>query len=102
MPCKPSPNLISHHLKVCQEPRHPFLPRSPILSSGRFSDPDLMTKKPKNKDYLEHEIRRRLYLQVVLLIQEKLMEQGYIDPDEKLEEIANKLEETRKMLEAQT
>ncbi|XP_019179044.1 PREDICTED: pre-mRNA-splicing factor CWC21-like [Ipomoea nil] len=52
-----------------------------------------MTRKP-NKEILEHERKRQIQLKL-LVLEEKLSEQGYTDV-----EIAEKLEETRKTLEA--
>lgn len=52
-----------------------------------------LSKKP-NKDILEHDRKRQIQLKLVVL-EEKLIDQGYTD-----EEIAPKLDEARRMLEA--
>ncbi|OMO55364.1 mRNA splicing factor, Cwf21 [Corchorus capsularis] len=54
----------------------------------------LSTRKP-NKDILEHDRKRQIEVQLVIL-EDKLTEQGFTDS-----EIADKLAETRKVLEAQ-
>lgn len=52
-----------------------------------------LSKKP-NKDILEHDRKRQIHLKLVVL-EDKLIDQGYTDT-----EIAEKLEEARKTLEA--
>ncbi|KAL0447746.1 UNVERIFIED_CONTAM: Serine/arginine repetitive matrix protein 2 [Sesamum latifolium] len=52
-----------------------------------------VTRKP-NKEILEHDLKRLIQLKIVVL-EEKLMDQGYTDA-----EIAEKLDETRKSLES--
>nr|GMC71686.1 pre-mRNA-splicing factor CWC21-like [Ipomoea batatas] len=52
-----------------------------------------VTRKP-NKEILEHDRKRQIQLKL-LVLEEKLFEQGYTDS-----EIAEKLEETRRTLEA--
>ena len=65
--------------------------------SGRGFEDDQgtagVTKKP-NKEILEHDRKRQIQLKLVVL-EDKLIDQGYTDA-----EIAEKLEETRKSLEA--
>ncbi|KAL0447745.1 UNVERIFIED_CONTAM: Serine/arginine repetitive matrix protein 2 [Sesamum latifolium] len=52
-----------------------------------------VTRKP-NKEILEHDLKRLIQLKIVVL-EEKLMDQGYTDA-----EIAEKLDEARKSLES--
>lgn len=53
-----------------------------------------VTRKP-NKEILEHDRKRQIQLKLVIL-EDKLIDQGYTDA-----EIAEKLEEARKKLEAE-
>ena len=54
-----------------------------------------LTSKKPNKDILEHDRKRQIELRLVIL-EDKLTEQGYTES-----EIADKLVESRKALEAQ-
>ncbi|CAI0464079.1 unnamed protein product [Linum tenue] len=68
-----------------------------VAHASRGCDEDQGTagisKKP-NKDILEHDRKRGIHVKLVVL-KDKLIEQGYADA-----EIAEKMEEARKMLEA--
>ncbi|XP_074583803.1 pre-mRNA-splicing factor CWC21-like [Curcuma longa] len=67
--------------------------RQDAAASG--SKPEGAVRKP-NKDILEHDRKRQIQLKL-LILQETLTDQGYTDA-----EIAEKLEETKKTLEAES
>nr|GMD66366.1 protein starmaker-like isoform X1 [Ipomoea batatas] len=84
---------------VCRRPGAPGPTTNKVLVDGGArgfgadQETACVTQKP-NKEILEHDCKRQIQLKL-LVLEEKLSEQGYTDS-----EIAEKLEETRRTLEA--